>query len=119
MDTYALMEIARDNPTFTQFNKEGFVIADPTLAEFYGVLLREFNEQTAEYWFLKMSPYAVQVSKELLKAAVKFRYESRAKNFSFFDAVGYVFAVKNGHKFLTGDKEFESLPNVKFVKKRF
>ncbi len=116
-DTYALMEIARDNPVFTKFNKEDFVVADITLAEFYSVLLREFNEQTAEYWFLKMSPYAASVSKELLKAAVKFRHENKPKNLSFFDAVGYVFAVKNGNRFLTGDKDFEGLPGVEFVKK--
>lgn len=116
-DTYALMEIARDNPIFTKFNREPFVIADITLAEFYGVMLREFNGQTADYWFSKMSPFAQQTPKELLRAAVKFRYENKAKNLSFFDAVGYIFAVKNGHKFLTGDKEFEGLPDILFVKK--
>ena len=116
-DTYALVEIAKDNPKFTKFNTEHFVITDLILAEFYGVLLREYNDKTAEYWFKKMSPYAQHVPKELLKEAVKFRFKNTAKNFSFFDAVGYIYSAKNSHKFLTGDKEFEGLPGVECVKK--
>lgn len=117
LDTSVLVEIAKANPKFAKLNKEAFVIPDAILAEFYGVVLREWDEQTAEYWFNKMSPFAQQTTKELLKEAVKFRHENKAKNLSFFDAVGYVYAVKSGHKFLTGDKDFEGLPNVEFVKK--
>lgn len=117
LDTSVLVEIAKDNPKFTKFNKEAFVIPDAVLAEFYGVILRDYDEQTADYWFRKMSPFAQQTTKELLKEAVKFRHENRAKNFSFFDAVGYIHAVKNGYIFLTGDGAFEGLPNVEFVKK--
>ena len=36
---------------------------------------------------------------------------------SFFDAVGYVYSRENNYKFVTGDKEFEKLPNVQFMKK--
>jgi predicted nucleic acid-binding protein len=111
------VEIAKDNPKFTKFNEEAFVIPDAVLAEFYGIVLREWDEQTAEYWFRKMSPFAQQTTKELLKEAVKFRHENKDKNLSFFDAVGYVYALKNGHKFLTGDKDFEGMPNVEFVRK--
>ena len=117
MDTSVLVEIAKANPKFAKFNKEAFVIPDAVLAEFYGVVLREWDEKTAEYWFGKMSPFAQQTTKELLKEAVKFRYHNKAKNLSFFDAVGYVYAVKNGHKFLTSDKDFEGMPSVEFVKK--
>ena len=117
MDTYALVEMAKGNPKFTRFNKETFAIADVILAEFYGVLLREYDEQTAEYWFRKMSPYARQVPKELLKEAVKFKFENTSQNFSFFNAVGYIYSLRNGHNFLTGDTEFEGMPNVEFVRK--
>ena len=115
LGTYALVEIAKDNPKFTKFNKEAFVITDIILAEFYFVTLREYDVQTAEYWFRRMSPYSQPVPKELLKEAVKFRYENTAKNFSFFDAVGYIYSLKNNHKFLTGDKEFKGLPGVEFI----
>ena len=116
-DTYALVEIAKDNPKFTHYNKREFVVTDLTLAEFYNIMMRDFNEQTADYWYRKMSPNSQSVAKELLVEAVKFRRKNKAKNFSFFDAVGYVYAKKNNYKFLTGDRAFEGLSNVEFVKK--
>lgn len=117
LDTSVLVEIARANPKFAKLNKEPFVIPDAILAEFYGVVLREWDEQTAEYWFGKMSPFAQQTTKELLKDAVLFRHKNKAKNLSFFDAVGYIYALKGGHRFLTADKDFNGLPNVELVMK--
>ncbi|MBI2145087.1 PIN domain-containing protein [Candidatus Woesearchaeota archaeon] len=117
LDTSVLVEIARANPKFVQLIKEASVIPDPILAEFYGIVLREWDVQTAEYWFNKMGPFALQVTKEILKEAVKFRHDNKAKNLSFFDAVGYVYAVKSGHEFLTCDQDLEGLPGVRFVKK--
>jgi len=116
-DTYALVEIALGNKKFNKYFGQTFIITDLTLAELYSVQLRMHDEKTANYWFRVMSPYALSVSKEVLIAAVKFRHENKPKNLSFFDAVGYVFAKTKGYKFLTGDKEFEGLKNVEFVKK--
>lgn len=116
LDTYALVEIAKNNPNFIKFIEEEFLLTDLILAEFYGVMMWKFDEKTAEYWFDKMSPYSEPVGKEVLKEAVKFRRSNKTKNFSFFDAVGYIYAVKNGCKFLTGDGAFEGLPNIEFVK---
>ena len=33
------------------------------------------------------------------------------------DAIGYTIAKSHGVKFLTGDKEFEKMANVEFIKK--
>lgn len=117
LDTYILVEISLDNPKFQRFFNAEFVINDLTLAEFYHVLLRNADEKTADLWFDKLSPHSRPVSREILKEAVKFRRQNRKKELSFFDATGYIFALKNGLKFVTGDKEFEHLPNVEFVKK--
>ncbi len=38
------------------------------------------------------------------------------RNISYADAIGYYLALKNKLKFLTGDKEFEGLDGVEFVK---
>ena len=117
LDTYALVELARANQKFVGYTTQEFVVNDITLAEFYNVILREYDEQTANYWFRMIGPNSNPVTKELLIESVKFRRINTAKNFSFFDAVGYIYSLKNGHKFLTGDKEFEGLPSVEFVKK--
>lgn len=117
MDTYALVEIAEGNPRFAPYMKEEFVITDLTLAEFYGVLLRDKNEDTADYWYQIFEPYSVPVEILLLIEAVKFRHEHRKADISFFDAVGYIFSLKKGFVFVTGDKEFEKFSNVEFRKK--
>ena len=117
LDTYALVEIANGNPKFAEYLNSNFVITDLTLAEFYAVLFREEGEKAADYWFKKLERYSLLVIKEILIEAIKFRHEHKKQNISFFDAVGYIFSVKNGYYFVTGDKEFENMKNVEFKKK--
>ena len=117
LDTYALVEIYLGNEKFAEYLNIDFVITDITLAEFYGVLLREYGEQEAEYWFKKLERYAVSAGRKILIEAVKFRHEHKKQNISFFDSVGYVFALSSGFIFVTGDKEFETFRNVEFKKK--
>lgn len=117
LDTYALIEIYLGNEKFAEYLNLDFVISDLTLAEFYGVLLREYGEGEAELWLKKLERYSVQVNRKILIEAVKFRQEHKKSEISFFDAVGYVFSVKNGFYFVTGDKEFEKFTHVEFKKK--
>ena len=117
LDTYALMEIYLGNEKFANYLNVEFVINDLTLAEFYGVLLKEYGEGEAELWLKKLERYSLPVIKEILIEAIKFRYEYKKQKISFFDAVGYIFSLKKGYYFVTGDKEFEGLPNVEFKKK--
>lgn len=117
LDTYALVEISKENPNFEIYLGSEFVITDPTIAEFYLVLFREEGEKVADYWFKKLETYCLPASKEILIEAVKFKHEKRKQNISFFDAVGYVFSLKNNYNFVTGDKEFEHMINVEFKKK--
>jgi len=117
MDTYALMEIARGNPKFAKYLKGEWLTSDLTLAEFFGVLLRKEGEKTAEYWHKKMAVGSVGVDRVTLKEAARCRQEMKKSRISFFDAYGYAYSVMNGCDFLTGDKEFEGLRNVEFVKK--
>ncbi len=117
LDTYALIEIKLGNPKFKDYADFNFVIPDLTLAEFYSVIFREEGEEIADYWFKKIEKYSISVEKEILIEAVKFRQKHKKSNLSFFDAVGYIFSLKKGYKFVTGDKEFEKLKGVEFVKK--
>ena len=117
LDTYALIEIYLGNKKFLNYFNVEFIITDLTLVEFFGVLLRDYGEEEANLWFKKLEGYSVSVSKEILVEAVKFRHKHKKSGISFFDAVGYIFALKNGYKFVTGDKEFKNLNNVEFKKK--
>ncbi|MBI2672360.1 PIN domain-containing protein [Candidatus Woesearchaeota archaeon] len=117
LDTYALVEISNGNPKFTHFLNESFVILDLILAEFYGILLREYNEKTANFWCKKFEIFSYSANLDLLKKAVKYRQENKEKNFSFFDATGYVYAQENNMKFVTGDQAFEDVVGVEYIKK--
>jgi len=116
LDTYALIEIHDENPNFINYLNEDFVIIDLIMAEFYGIMLRNYNEQTAQYLFKKFEAYLKPVDVKILIKAVKFRQENKKENLSFFDCVGYVYALENNMNFVTGDKEFKNKDNVEFVK---
>jgi predicted nucleic acid-binding protein len=117
LDTYILVEISKGNPLFLTYLEKNIVIPEIVMAEFYGIILKEHNESTADYWLKKLRPYTKPASMDVLIEAIKFRREHKKRRISFFDAVGYCFAKEKKHVFVTGDKEFEKMKHVEFVKK--
>lgn len=115
-DTYAIIEIIRENKNYEKYKEEELVTSILNIGEMYYVLLKEKGEEVANYWYelLKQSAFLVDI--ETIIKAMKFRLENKAKKFSFIDCVGYVSAKDKGLRFLTGDKAFENLENVEFVK---
>ncbi|MEK9183580.1 MAG: polyribonucleotide nucleotidyltransferase, partial [Patescibacteria group bacterium] len=67
-----------------------FIVNDLTLAEFYGVMLKNYGEAQADLWFKKLERYSLPLDKETLIEAIKFRHTHKKTNISFFDAVGYI-----------------------------
>ena len=47
---------------------------------------------------------------------MQFRAESKSRDLSYVDCIGYVIAMRNNIRFLTGDRQFRNLPNVTFVR---
>ncbi len=47
---------------------------------------------------------------------MEFRIKWKDREVSITDCIGYIMVNKLKIKFLTGDKEFENLENVEFVK---
>ncbi len=117
LDTYALIEIRVGNPKFTWIINKEFIIPDLTMAEFYSVLYRNIDESTAEYWHKKFSFYCRVVSRDILIKAVKFRIDNKKEELSFFDCVGYMYALENNLKFVTGDGKFKDREGVLFIQK--
>ncbi|MDP2924992.1 MAG: PIN domain-containing protein [Nanoarchaeota archaeon] len=117
LDTYALMEIYNGNPKFSDYLSSNSIITGETIAEFYGVLLKEHDIEEADFWYKKLKFLVKNVSFEILVKAIKFKFENRKKGVSFFDSVGYIYSIENNLIFVTGDKEFEGLKNVEFIKK--
>jgi len=117
-DTYAVVEFISGNPKFARFSQEPVVITIFNLAEIFWVGLREYEEKEAEEIYESYKQCVVDVDDEVIKEAIKFRKKVyKKKKISYADAIGYVYALKHGMKFLTGDKEFKNLDNVEFVGK--
>lgn len=117
LDTYALIEICDGNPKFSALLTEEVVVPDLTMAEFYADLYRKYGKQTADYWHRKLSPVCISVPREILIKAVTYRIDHKTEKLSFFDCVGYMFALERGMIFVTGDKEFRHKPQVQFMLK--
>ena len=117
LDTYALFEISNGNTKFSGLMKEDFAITDTTMAEFYLLLRKRYNDQTATYWHRKLAAFCKPVSRQTFINALVFREENRKSDISIFDAVGYTFAKENKYFFVTGDKEFKDKQGVLFIQK--
>ena len=115
LDTYALFEIHNGNEKFVEYLDETAVIPETTLAEFYGLLYKRYNEKTAEYWYKKFSFLSRSVGLLNFIKAIKYRIDHTKEDLSFHDCVGYIYAQENNLKFITADKAFKERPNVEFV----
>jgi uncharacterized protein len=115
-DSYAVMEILKGNKNYDNFKDSEIVLTKLNLFEIYHNILKQFNEELAEEIINKYKIFAVDFDENVIKESAKFRIENIKKNISMTDCIGYVLAKNIGIKFLTGDKEFENLVNVEFVK---
>lgn len=114
-DTYAILEIIGGNESYVPYLDSKIIINDFIFSELCYKLIRE-NHSNADYYIGLYSPYVVKLDIEVIKEAMKFRTENKKKKLSMTDCVSYFMAKNLGVKFLTGDKEFESLEGVEFVK---
>jgi predicted nucleic acid-binding protein len=85
------------------------------LAEVFYFLLREIDEKNAQKIIKKLNFEFIEISKEIALEAAIFKYENKTRNLSYADCIGYMTAIKNNLKFLTGDKEFNGMENVEFI----
>ena len=115
-DTYAIIEIIKENKHYEKFLDEELLTSILNVGELYYALLRDFGKKTAKQWQEKLKQTVLSPNLDDIVKAMEFRFKNRGKNLSFIDCVSYVMAKENKMKFLTGDKEFEGMDNVEFVK---
>ena len=116
LDTYALIEIAKGNINYKKYLEFEFFTSIFNLYEFYFSLLRDFNEEIARKFFEQFKDRILDIKDEHIFKASQFKVDNAKKKVSYADCLGYAMALIYGIKFLTGDKEFEKLDNVEFVK---
>ncbi len=121
LDTYALQEIEEGSENYLVFSTElGIATTKLNLMELYHNYYKLKGLNDAERAFKHFKDFCADINDETLKEAAIMRAELKAKskssNLSYVDCIGYVLAKKLKIKFLTGDREFERMENVEFVK---
>ena len=116
-DSYAIIEIVKENPKYRNYENEEIILSLFNLAEIYWSVLKDFGEDKADEIFSKFRGNVIEIDDETLKESIKFRKEYKKQDLSYTDCIGYIYAKRNGLKFLTGDSKFENLPFVEYVKK--
>ena len=76
----------------------------------------KYGKERAKRELQKNSVFAVDFDNDTIDNAAKLRLIFKKQNMSMTDCIGYIKARQMEIKFLTGDKQFEFLPNVEFVK---
>lgn len=117
LDTYAMIEIVCGNTKYKKYINERVFTTLYNLYEFYFVLLKDFNENVAEKYFYYFRKKTIDINDEHVFKAARFKLDNIKKRLSYVDCLGYIIAKDMNIKFLTGDKEFEGLDNVEFVKR--
>ncbi|MBS3066622.1 type II toxin-antitoxin system VapC family toxin [Candidatus Pacearchaeota archaeon] len=115
-DTYALIELLNKNPNYEKYSTKEIVINGFIFAEICYQLIKDNVKNLHEY-LNEIEPAIINPSPKMIIEAMKFRYENKKKKMSTTDCISYIMAKELEIKFLTGDKEFEHLENVEFVKK--
>lgn len=114
-DTYAIIEILKENPAYALFKEKPITITLFNLGEIYFYALRELADK-AESLYSLFRKVVVEIDDETLKEAMKFKKEKNKRDVSYTDSIGYIYAKRHNMRFLTGDPQFEHLENVEFVK---
>ncbi|MEX2016862.1 MAG: PIN domain-containing protein [Candidatus Pacearchaeota archaeon] len=114
-DTYALIEIIKGNKNYTSYLNSRIIINNFIFAELCYILVRD-SYPNADKYLDKYEKFIVSINPKTIKEAMKFRYKNKNKNMSIPDCISYFQSKELDINFLTGDKQFENLENVQFVK---
>jgi len=116
-DSYALFCIVKGQESYKRYTSNVKIITTMmNLYEVYYHLIKENMYHEAEIFFDRFEQYCVPLYPKAIKEASRFRLANTKAGLSFIEALGYVIAQQHRIKFLTGDKAFQKMPNVMFVK---
>ena len=113
-DTYALIEITKNNPNYVKYSDEIVSTTMFNLVELYYSILRDFGQEKAKDVYFKFKECTIQANDNIIFEAMKLKLSN--KKLSYVDCIGYCCALKGSMNFLTGDKEFKDMQSVEFVK---
>lgn len=115
-DTYALIELVKGNPNYLKYSEDIIITTQLNLIEFYYSLISDFSKEVAKATYSKFKDCSREFGDQIIFDAMDLRKKYNQRRLSYVDCIGYIFAKNNNIKFLTGDKEFEDMLGVEFVK---
>ena len=115
-DSYALFEIIFRNKNYQPYLDAQIILTKLNLFEVYYALLREDQKSLATTFIQKYSDFSIDFNQQTIEEAAHLKFFYKKNKLSMTDCIGYILAKKLEIKFLTGDKQFEYLENVEYVK---
>lgn len=116
-DAYAIIELINGNENYHKYKDLIILTNSLHLSEVVYSLLLRIDLDSAIKIISDLNLDLIEISSEISIESAIFRFKNKQKKLSYADCIGYITAKKNDMIFLTGDKEFENLENVEFVKK--
>ena len=113
--TYAIIELLMKNPQYAKYADSGLVTLEPNRWELSSWGITRFDQKLGDVLLDSVQSTAT-ITDDLVQDGLLFRFRHKKRNISAADAIGYMFARREGLTFLTGDIQFKDLPGVEFVK---
>ena|SRR3989338_10636809 len=113
-DSYAIFEMLEGNLDYEEYKSSQIILTKMNLFEIYYGILREKGKEKAKEILEKFLEFAIDFDDNDIINASEVKKQNPKR--SMTDCIGYVVSLRLNIKFLTGDKEFENLHNVEFVK---
>ena len=113
------MAYLSDNPNYrAYFEENDGVLTKLNLIEISYRTIELHGEEAAAQVVKLFAKYTIDFGITDIVGSMKLRLnlKKNGRNISYADALGYYLALKSKLKFLTGDKEFEGLDGVEFIK---
>lgn len=114
-DSYAIIEILKGSESYRKYSEAAIITSQLNLFEVYYALLKK-SRKHADGFMKAYHGYATAYSAQTIRAAARLKLSLKKRNLSMADCIGYSMAQECGVRFLTGDKEFQDLKNVEYVK---
>jgi len=118
LDTYAIIEIAIDNPKYRKYALEPInaITTIFNIIEVHFYYLKNHGQNEADVIYNITKPMVIPLDDSIIKESNRFKLLHLKKRFSFADCIGYTTAQKCKARFLTGDHMFKGLEGVEFVR---
>ena len=118
-DSYAIIEILRGNLAYRRYSSAYLVTTEFNLCEVAYAVFKDFPEESASILSTVRTTIEVVPTWDadyVVCAELRLQNNRSGKKLSTIDSLGYAVAQRLAIQFLTGDREFSDMKNVRFVK---